>query len=174
MQRSFFLIVVVGCFLCPTNPLLADVNLGRETLRDIKCFSVSVERLDDDEIRDGISKSQLQTDIELRLRKEGITVVDHDDTTYFYAPYLYLNCRLIKTENCGYVYNILLQLKQWVELSYGTQRSFCCATTWGIGKIAIVSTEEMPRHIRDNVADAVDEFINDYLAENPKTTTEGK
>ncbi len=42
-------------------------------------------------------------------------------------------------------------------------------STWGREIFGIVPTGKMPREIRDIVADLVNEFINDYLAVNPKT-----
>ena len=51
-----------------------DTTEERATLCGIKTIDVVVEELRTDEIRDGLTKDQIRTDVELRLKKAGVAV----------------------------------------------------------------------------------------------------
>jgi len=42
------------------------------------------------------------------------------------------------------------------------------ASTWSRGTVGMVGSQRMSRVVRDEVADEVDEFANDFLSVNPK------
>ena len=73
-MRAVALGLLVLGFAVPTT---AGSELERETLSGLRGVDVLVERLDTDSIeRTGLSPADLNTAIELRLRKNGITVFD--------------------------------------------------------------------------------------------------
>jgi hypothetical protein len=54
---------------------VSDTPMERATLKGVPTVDVVIEKIDSDAERDGLSRSQIQTDVELRLRQAGITVV---------------------------------------------------------------------------------------------------
>ena len=111
--------------------------------------------------RDGLTRSQLRTDVELRLRRAGVTVGPT------LTGHLYVNVDTVKSDNGQtYAYNILVQYMQPVVLARDPKASIF-ATTWETGGVHMVAANRL-REVRRFVADYVDQFINAYLEQNPK------
>src|SRR5258706_8465254 len=88
----------------------SDSQSDKETLKGIKSLNVVVENLDASEISDGLTVSQIQTDVELRLRKAGL-VVTADQTAN--GVFLVINANLLKvTDLPMYAFNIEVSLMQ--------------------------------------------------------------
>jgi hypothetical protein len=137
----------------------SDSKYARETLRGINGVSVLVEGLDADAVRDGLTRDQIQTDVELRLRKAGINVVTEG------SPRLYIDANLLKDTNV-YIYDCSVALEQFVTVE--TNGVSAIAPTWSGAITGRVGSSKMPRAIRDEVGDLVDKFVNAYLSVNPK------
>jgi hypothetical protein len=161
-RRTLMLPVLVTLLLgCGFNLLASDAELNRRTLKGIKSISVLVENLSDAAISDGLSVSQIQTDVELRLRLAGIRV---DPTT---EPYLYVRANLLKTDLVGlYAYSSEVEFNQPVRVV--ATDGFTVGTTWSVGTVGAIRSPNMSKRIRESVGDFVDEFINAYLSVNPK------
>ncbi len=129
----------------------------RLTLKGLKKLHVLVEVGTEAESA-GLSTEQLKTDVELRLRRAHLPVVDHT------LAYLYVNVHAISTQN-GWAYSILVSLDQSVTLDRNKSIS-CFAETWHQRMLGMVPAREFVSTVRENVGDKVDKFINDYLAEN--------
>jgi len=139
----------------------SDTEYTRRTLKGIKAVGVIVEELRK-EVPSGLTKRQLQTDVELRLRKAGITVISSNQEA---APYLYVRVNSIQLPNSiQYVYAVGVELNQTVKLARDMTKT-SVATTWDKGGTGCTSR---PGGIRDGVADYVDQFITAYLSVNPK------
>ena len=141
----------------------ADSKYARETLRGINSVSVLVEDLDADEVRDGLTKDQIQTDVELRLRKAGINVVPQG------SPTLYIDANLLKDTNL-YIYDCSVALEQFVTVE--TNGVSTIAPTWSGATTGRVGSSNMPRAIRNTVGDLVDKSLNAYLSVNPPKMTD--
>ena len=91
---------------------------ARETLRGLKGVQVVVEDMDPDVERDGLTKSQLQTDVELRLRKAGIQVLKEEERRATPGrPYLYVAVTTLKDrDGLSYAFAINVDLEQKVAL----------------------------------------------------------
>jgi len=112
----------------------------------------------------GLTKGQIQKDAELSLRKSGVKVLtDKEWVTTLGMPSLMVNLNAFTYLNLC-VYSIQVSLFEAVTLARGEQTF---ASTWEANYIAMVGTKSI-RTVRDNIGDKVDEFINDYLAANPK------
>jgi hypothetical protein len=124
---------------------------------------VLVEDLDSQIERDGLSASQIKTDVELRLRRNGIKVDDNS------RNYLDVFVKVLKAQPPGprgYAYSIDVTVIQPALLERD-KSPVPLATTWQAGVLGTLSPESL-RDIRGFVLDYVDKFINDYLAVNPK------
>jgi hypothetical protein len=141
-----------------------DSEQTRESLRGIKGVRVVVEDVSADAVRDGLTRDQIQTDVELRLRKAGINVVNNTPAA---RAILSIYAHLLKANgNLGYIYNCDVHLAQLVTAN--ANGVSVVATTWSTGMLGGVESSNMPRTIRDNIGDLVDDFLNAYLSVNPK------
>lgn len=136
----------------------------RDSLRNIGKFGVVVEQINFEVEHYGLSRDQIQADVELRLRKIGIQILSSDDTLF---AYLYVNVGLCKSSNEDvYAFDVDVEFKQPVTL-LKDNKMFFGATTWSKSIIGIINTKNLTK-IREAVADLTDQFLNDYLAANPK------
>ncbi len=191
----------------------AQKDATTRSLSGLKALEVLIEKLDPDIERDGLSREQLRTDIELRLRRAGIRLAD--DTPFegvsVLDPYqefrdkvsslvaqsqsfdaqekekligtlvhltfgtrkqiatLYLNVNTIKEDGRRFqVYSVELAVHQDALLDRDKDRFVPNAVTWERAPLGFVGARiNAPQHIRQVVADLVDQFINDYLSVNP-------
>ncbi|MDA2927709.1 hypothetical protein MYX78_10860 [Acidobacteria bacterium AH-259-G07] len=146
-------------------------TIGKESLRGLEGVEVLVA-IGEPIVEAGLSKHQLQVDVELRLRKAGIKVLTEEERWNTPgSPFLFasvIGVRISRSETrSGYAYQMKLYLNQQVTLSRDLEKTD--AFTWHTaGVIGITPRDSLTRNIREAIADMVDEFINDYLAINPK------
>jgi hypothetical protein len=114
--------------------------------------------------KDGLYEFTIQVDIELQLRKAGITVVPKNRSTLT-TPTLYAFVDALKISDDYYVCNMRLELIE--DAIVIRDRSRAAATSWGRIQMIRVRTNNM-RKARDWMIDITDAFANDYLAANPK------
>ena len=141
----------------------AEVDQKVESLRGVKKLSVLVEDLNPDLEKDGVTKSQLQTDVEVRLRKAGLTVDGNE------GPYLYVRVSAVKYEKSTkiepfYVLGFSVFLNQPVTVVSNGVSVY--ASTWEKGSVAICGLSGLDC-VRRHVAEKVDLFLRDYLSVNP-------
>jgi hypothetical protein len=163
-----FTIAIVVFILALVTPAVAqDTKDERATLAGLTGVSVGVENMSAEAERDGLTRSALQTDVELKLRLAGIPVLTLMESVL--APNganLYLNVNMLGDEMGLYAYSIRLELKQRVRL-YRDPTVVTPAATWGTGSVGLVGKVRLTS-VRDGVRDRLDQFINAYLAANPK------
>jgi hypothetical protein len=146
----------------------------RETLRGLTGVYVIVDSLKGDVVRDGLTLGQLQTDVEVRLRKAGIRVLTLEEVRESEnKPALVISVVAIKSdplskllESNRYSFSISLELKQAAHLKRMPATTFM-VTTWSDRALGF-ATADNTRVIREGVGDYVDKFINSYLTVNPK------
>jgi len=173
MRKNAVSILALGVFLF--RSVFADAVENRIPFHGLKAVAVFVEDIDQEAIKDGLSKEQIKSDVELRLREAGIKVVPVEKSLNFSTPsYLYIIVNTVKfSSGLEYVYGTSVQLKQVVvierEKPVKPPKAYLWATTWeksdGVG---ITPVEDLVGNVREQINDKVDAFINDYLAENPK------
>jgi hypothetical protein len=154
--------VLLGVVSVASPTLIASNDNMASTLRGINALNVVVEGLNPDAIRDGLAADQLKTDVELHLRKAGITVSESA------LPYLYVQVTLVRgtANQSQYAYSCRISLEQPVTVK--ANEILVLASTWSRGTVGMVGSQRMSRVVRDEVADEVDEFANDFLSVNPK------
>lgn len=153
---------VTAALLFIAAPLLAaDGEENRQSLMGIKGVKVLVEDSESpDAIADGLTQDQLQTDVELRLRKAGVTIVKDVG-----APYLYVAINPIKDSTGLYAYSCAVELHQKAVISNGMK---LYTATRSVSTAGMVGRLNMSKYIREVVGDMVDKFLNAYLSANPK------
>jgi len=150
----------------------AQTEMDRKSLRGLKGIAVVVEALQPEAERDGLTKSQIQTDSELKLRQAGIRVLPTEESFKVPgSPYLYMNINTTKNDVLygafsTYVFSLQVALKQDVTLTRDSDLKGS-ATTWETHALGTVGANNL-QDTRRVLGDLLDRFINDYLAENPK------
>lgn len=164
--RSCFAITAI--ILVTSIAATAQDSLGRSTLRGLRGVKVSIDSFIP-EAQEGLTLNQLQTDVELRLRKAGIRVLtDQEWLKTPGMPALYVIVPTHKTDIGLYAVSIRVKFRQSVTLVRQPNSPSVLAGTYETNTyIGVIGTKRL-RELRDRVADQVDIFINDYLAENPK------
>jgi hypothetical protein len=159
--------------LAVVSPALAqDIQSERETLVGLAGVKVVVEKIDPDAERDGLTRSALLTDVELKLRQVGIPVLSEMDWKGTPGwPYLYLEVGFLRNVSAPplvlYAFHISLHLNQEVRLERNLKIGGIAATWQARGMVGTTGPNDL-RKVRETVRDMVDEFINAYLAANPK------
>jgi hypothetical protein len=142
---------------------------SRESLRGLTGVYVLVESLSEEAERDGLSRNQLQTEVELRLKQAGINVQSEEEAINSPGtPYLYVSVSEYKGRDIPvYAFCVDLQLNQGVQLERNLATRLR-VSTWAVpGHVGMVGVGKL-RTVRKTVADQVDKFISNYLAVNPK------
>lgn len=156
--------VTIGVIFC-TLLQLETSGLSDDThfLRGLEGVQVIVEEIQPEVQRDGLTKSQLKSDVELALRMSGIKVLSVEERVQILSqPILYLNVNVTKTQGSAYVFNVDLTVR---ESSITLRGGLTWAPTWEWSYVGITPSLTS---IRDYVKDMVDRFINAYLTANPK------
>jgi hypothetical protein len=156
MNRTFLLAALFAAGLFPWS-----LRAQPSTLANQPRFGVVVENLNSGAQQCGLTEPQVQTDVEIRLRRSGAVVVPPLVGTYFYV-----NVHTVPIQSWGAslgacAYNISLEFRQQVYLS-GHRIT---AATWDTAMLGI-SSETSGRQIRDSLGDLVDKFLNDWLSVN--------
>jgi len=165
--RTLFLYAII---LLPT-PLIANAqsNPDRKGLRGILGMRVAIEELSPTARVGGLSRDQLQTEVELRLRKAGVRILDGDS-----GSFLYLSVSAMKSINAPlYATNVKLEfyrLGTFVGFGKDLEASeqTLIASVWSKQVLGLAGSERVEMEIRQQVADLTDQLLNDYLAANPK------
>ncbi len=142
------------------NPGQADPAVS--TLKGIKTVYVLIEHLSGGATELGLTDDTVQTDVELKLRLAGLVVVTHEEGFKVPgSPHLYVN---LNVTNGAEAASVHLELQQNATLERNGQLAFGVGT-WSRGKLIAHPSD---RVIRDEIKDLTDQFLNDWLAANPK------
>jgi hypothetical protein len=156
--------VVLGILTIATHAMAHLSAADRELLRGLDGFRLAVDRIRPDVERDGLFRSTLREDMELRLRMGGVKVLSEEEAEKKPdAPCLYLYVDALKC-SLGYVYKIRLSLMEPVKLVRNNAK--VSATVLRIpDELGITSNLS---EIRDAAGEFVDEFVKAWKAVNPK------
>lgn len=150
-------------FLCTSWVPLGEAagpKPDREKLRGLKEVGVFVDLVKPVAETQGISRNQLQNEVEAKLRRAGITVVTNANVeTLPELAFIYLNLTINKLETM-YAYNA-----DFFCLTPGQRKQANGnLAAWNAGSAGLVADL---LEVRQKVADLVNRFIKDYGAVNP-------
>lgn len=148
--------------------ILAD---KKEVLQGLEGVRVLVELIEPEVEKYGLTEKALQTDTELQLRQYGIKVLTFEEwLSTPVVPLLYVNVSVhIREAPPVAAAAISVELLEAVLLLREPKRICGDASIWHTGSVVLVGLRGI-KDIREVVKDRVNEFINDYLAANPKGT----
>jgi len=160
-----FLVLVVG-LVSPTSA--RDLPGERESLAGLAGVHLVVEDMKPDVERYGLTRSALRRDVELRLRQTGIRVLSVIEWAEVPpTPSLTLRVTALRNEAGSYAVSVALDLVQDVRLVRDPTITAPTATWQATGTLATHGARMLPE-VREGVCDLVDQFLNDYMAANPK------
>jgi hypothetical protein len=138
-----------------------DTELSRKTLKAISVLQVVAEDLGTDIDPRGTLKSQIQADVETRLRLAGIGLTSEAEISPKSA-WLMVHANVIRSGQFGYVYHVDFRLAQPVRLVRDS--SFFMATTWSRDFMGNAGSLDSLRKI---INDHVFVFVAAYRSVNP-------
>lgn len=156
-----------------TVALACPVAAGEEPsagakLAGLSGVFVAVEEIRADAERDGLFRSTLQTDVELKLRQAGVRVLTEAEASATPGrPWLYLTVATYRGRENIYAYSIRLALLERAIPVRNPTISLGALTWRATGKLGLVGAENLSQ-LREPIRDTVDQFINAYLEANPK------
>jgi hypothetical protein len=150
-----------------------DDESARATLRRVEGVQVVVERFAPDVERAGLTRQQLQTDVELQLRQAGIPVLTHEERHAMPgAPWLYIHVNVVLSPDVRLVpYHIRVELRQGAILQ--TYLYQADVSTWNAGETGVIGKTQLAS-LRPYVRDRVDEFITAYRSVHPRPIDSGE
>ena len=168
--------VAVLLLVCPRS--IADETKwfdqsDAQILNGLKTVIVSVTGVPQEVENNGLSQLQIQTDVELRLRQNGIRVVGHKEVInrgiYSVASFLNVNVNFLKDKDEGfYAYSINVELGDTIRLVRNQNVKVGNAITWQQGSVGFVGITRVKDYMRSEILRLTDQFLNDYLKANPK------
>jgi hypothetical protein len=163
-----FFLIFIGLILFG-QAAVAQLPSQKNALRSLSSPNVEVE-VQDADFQRSVSESQVRTDVELKLRRAGIRLTDRSDS----YPKIVVNVRAAKNETLGrgiaiYPFIINVELVSFINAEMDAKKPprRLFAAIWETDKVGMFGSARL-QEIRGLVNDCVDEFINDYLAANPK------
>jgi hypothetical protein len=150
--------VAVSTGFALLSPEEIDILKGLDGVRvEIKRLKLEIER-------DGLFRSTLQTDAELKLQMAGVKVISEDGAADKpNIPCLYLNLDALKC-SLGYVYRIQLTLREMVTVTRKPVKTI--GTTYRTTERFGISTNLS--EIREDAREVIDDFIKAWIEANSK------
>jgi len=163
-MRLYAACIALCCF--STTIAYADSEIERASLRGLKGVSVLIDEMSSPAAKGaGLDEVTFRTDVELKLRLAGIRVLTKSEVLSEPGrPQLHI--RIVATGTLAF--SIDCELIQDVLLNRDPKFSIP-APTWARAEVGNASgAKAFAQYARDGVKDLTDQFINAYLAVNPK------
>jgi hypothetical protein len=161
-------LILALLLLASTGAQGLDTEENRATLRGLNGVRVVVEAIEPNIEREGLTRQQILTDAELRLRKAGIRVLTEQER--FSAPGRPWLCVRVLTYQVpglmAYALTIEVQLYQNTSLERAPHLTVS-TVTWSTSSIGAAGRIHV-RNMYSLVTDRVDRVINAYLSVNPE------
>ena len=165
MKNSICAVAVVSFLtfsLMDSSVCAWDCESTRETLRGFFSMRVIISDFDSELLKAGLSKNQLQTDVETKLSSAGIKVLNKEDWIKTKGcPILNVSAYPTITSD-GYAYCILVEFFQVATLKCGGLSKL--VSTWNIHTVGTASDMKI---LRTSIKDKTDRFLNAWLSVNP-------
>ena len=166
-----FLAVFFWLLMASSAVFAVDSDATRETLRGLQGVYVIVEEIQPNiqkyAVKAGLTKEQLQKDIELRLKEVGIKVLSRDECINTPGkPVLYVSVNTHEAERYWYAYDIKIELQQVVKMEANPKVN-TLAATWSMNMTGITNIGSL-NIIKGDVEVLLGKFQQAYWAVNRK------
>jgi hypothetical protein len=166
VKIRFFLLVALA--LCAASTVFAaDDESSRESLKGLPGVFVVVDDLEPVIEKAGLTKADIQRQVEQELRLAGIDVLTREQwVTTPGGPYLHVNTFVVSSDDNVWPFFIEVSSMQRVALERSSVNIFF-APTWSVATVGSVGSNKLLQ-IKDIVKDYVDQFVKAYRVANPK------
>ncbi|MCX8021806.1 MAG: hypothetical protein N2745_03445 [Syntrophorhabdaceae bacterium] len=172
-RRNFYLFLFLSILTC--NTLMAgqlngnDTDLTRRTMQGLKGIGVIVEEFQANfqkyGQKAGLTREQVQSNIEGKLKSAGITVLTWDEWLKTVGrPALYVRINTHEHERYSYAYDIRIELRQIVSLEANPSIK-TLANTWSLGMTGTAHIGNL-NVIKGNLDALIDRFISSFKKAN--------
>lgn len=162
-------ILVLMCVAAAAAAARADEQAWSiDSLRGLRALDVIVEPLPVDAEKDGLRRPTLQADIELRLRRAGITIVNDRTVPWPEAAVMRLRMDGLKREldqGSFTEYKLTLEVLQGVALIRDPAVRSVDAQ-WQRTTEGVQLSTMLVQSVRDGLRELIEHFVDDYLAAN--------
>lgn len=170
-KKYLVLAVVIGVFALQlwAGFDIKKLTLEQQSLAGMDAMFVLVEDLQKYSIEAGLTRRQIQTDVELKLRREGIRILSREEMLK--TPGATTLCVVVGSQKIQESPILVFDLDVKFIQSTFLERNpkiLVSGTTWNRGKIGYAGDLRFVNLVRQGIDDLVDMFLNDYLAANPK------
>ena len=139
----------------------ADDSVSRSSLKGLKAIGLIVEKMSPEAEQEGVTREQVQKDVELRLKDSGLPVAKEA------AGFLYVTVQTTRSPDAsGHSYSVGLEFTQPVLLVRDTQ-ILVLGTTWSLFATGTVAQGKLSL-ARVDVVNLVDKFVSAYRSVNPR------
>ena len=143
------------------NGWASDAPADRATLLGLKALKVAVDSPGSELEAEGLNAADLQTRIEERLRKAGITVDQ--------AAREFLGLHVMAAREVKGPYGICLSLGLYQSVSLERDQAVKTAIqTWETESVVVVRPKQVRTAMESTVDQLVDQFASAYASANPK------
>ena len=169
-MKKYWILATILLMVCVGGLFAQTILQRRVVLSGLKGMDVIVEDLNPAGKEIGLSKERIQTDVELKLRLAGIKVLSKEEWLDAKGrPYLYVRVTALKSTTLSlYSCFVEVSLYEQVVLVRDPKIVTSASTCRSGGYIMSGGSDVVKESVRKTIKDLVDEFINDYLAANPK------
>ncbi|MCW3100070.1 MAG: hypothetical protein JWL77_5688 [Chthonomonadaceae bacterium] len=175
-MKRFYPSAVLGLLLCvglpaSSAPPAADDKPtfiaadGPDVLKGLKDVGVAVERFPQDFLTPALTMDAVKTDVELKLKQNGLHVLPVAEAQTARVPVLSINLNGFKAINGLFVYNINLFLKEDVAPTRTKSLVVTGAVVWQREFVGATGELNLPA-VRTDIKEDIDTFLNDYRAAN--------
>jgi hypothetical protein len=166
-----FLVMFIWLLMTPSFVFAVDSAATRETLKGLPGVYVIVEEMQPNiqkyAGKPGLTKEQLQKDIEFRLKERGIKALSRDEWTKTPGkPVLYVSVNTHETEKYQYAYDIKMELQQVVKMEANPKIN-ALAATWSMNMTGMTNIGSL-NIIKGDVDVLLERFQQAYWAVNNK------
>ena len=153
----FFSLFFVGCSIKTSEPYQNNYEKSSAKMNGIKAVAVFVELAKPPGASQEMSRNQLQTDVETKIRQAGVNVVSQKTTSALPdVPLIYVDIKIAKIDKM-YAYNVdILCMNASQGRTMPAKLANCNLGTSGLVAEIV--------QVRGKVADLVNLFIKDYLS----------
>jgi hypothetical protein len=154
-------------WLLSSSVLPSDDKLSRQSLRNLEAVHISIERIDPQVQREGLTEKAVENLVRARLQQNGISILTRGQWLAEPGnPFLYVHANVLKLSASNeYIYSVRVALKQTVYPVRGTMEIIGAATWSAGGSIGITPSLEK---IRTSILKQVDRFVAAYRVMNPR------
>lgn len=140
------------------------------SLAEIKAVYVFVQGVTEETKKVGLTKEQIQTDVEEKLQGIGIKVVSEEEAERLPGnATLYVNISARKRERvAAFVFHVDVGILQKVSLVRDSKIR-TMSITWNKGRVGYCPSRGFVKAVRETVGYLMDRFCEDYRAANPPT-----